>query len=238
LIGQAQTNVPTFIQVPIFSISSALVDNHAYMDITLKSGIKPLAWKSRPGMENVLWNDNLNLRLEDIATETQFGRYLASSIDELEAYTVEFPDDANALTVLGFRHYQTNSIEDSIQAFARARIADPEHVRSAELYSAMLVFGGDYDFATEQNIAMVYQMPSNTTIRFNAACSLSLQTNLAEAFYHLSVLTNMNWTDIRYYLHDRDLDNLRTYAPFQQMETDLAQQGRERMIATLKEGRM
>jgi len=234
----AQTNTTIIIPVPVTGILSPLLDPHAYIDITLKSGIKPLAWKSRPGMENVLWNDKLKLRLEDIATETQFGRYLASSIDELEAYAVEFPNDANALTVLGFRHYQTNSIGDSIQAFARARAADPDHVRSAELYSAMLVFGGDYDFAIEQNLAMVYQMPSNTTIRFNAACSLSLQTNLAEACYHLSILTNMNWTDIRYYLHDRDLDNLRNYPPFQQMETDLAQQGRDRIVAKLKEGRM
>lgn len=237
-LASQPTNTTIIIPVPVTGILSPLLDPHAYIDITLKSGAKPMAWKSRAGMENVLWNDKLKLRLEDIATETQFGRYLASSIDELEAYAVEFPNDANALTVLGFRHYQTNSIGDSIQAFARARAADPEHVRSAELYSAMLVFGGDFEFASRENLAMVYQMPSNATIRFNAACSLSLQTNLAEAYYHLAVLTNMNWTDIRYYLHDRDLDNLRNYPPFQQMESDLAQQGRDRIVAKLKEGRM
>ena len=54
-------------------------------------------------------------------------------------------DDAYGWTILGVRYYQTNQLEKSLAALTMARKADPNYDRSAEIYSAILIYAGDLE---------------------------------------------------------------------------------------------
>jgi tetratricopeptide (TPR) repeat protein len=213
---------------------SALIDPSLFMDF----GARPVSSLfTRPATSppvNFLRDKSIPVKLENLADEPQFAPYIMASISELTQQAGRLDSDANAWTVLGVRLYQTNQVAESIAALQRAREIDPQHERSAELYSALLVHAGDLDEAHRQTRRMLDILPHNRILRFNAACGYALSTNASEALYHLGVLADLGWHDVWFHLDDPDLDTIRKTPEFQRLAENLDRKVRERVVDQLR----
>lgn len=223
------------VPVTIQGKTPSMTDPQALVDFGSYTPRRPLPTTFGKTGSNLLWDERGRIKLDALASESGFRRFLESSIDELKKYTLEFGDDANAWTVLGVRYYQTNNLSASIEAIAMARMMNPDHERSAELYSGLLVISGNLEKAAAEGAAMIDRLPENTVIRFNLACALARLGRTKEAMYHLEFLANFEWGDLIYYLNDRDLDALRSSAEFQAMEDTLFNDARTWVVTQLKE---
>jgi hypothetical protein len=113
------------VPVPFRGESSALTEALVLVDYESKSPRRPLPTVFGKRGSNLLWDQRGAIQLTALQEESQFRPFLMSSIEELEKYTVTFTDDANAWTVLGVRLYQNKGMNESMEALARARAAEP-----------------------------------------------------------------------------------------------------------------
>ena len=215
---------------------SMLIDDAALMDFSMPDGKSPVIPAAARNNE-FAWDETIPARLERLEDAPQFAPYLRWSIPELAAFTSSESADADAWTVLGVRYYQTNALEQSLTALATARRQDPRHERSAELYSAILVHAGDIAAATTNIYGMLDELPQNRIVRFNLSCAYALQSDTNQAMYHLQVLSDMGWNELRYYLHDPDLAALYRHAPFRDMAATLDKRAREWAVDLLRVNR-
>jgi len=213
--------------------ASGLIESSVLIDL---GGVS--SWRPGPprttSATDVIWADKLPLDLGKLNADSYLRPYLAWSIPELERYTSTMSDDAYGWTILGVRYYQTNLLEKSLAAFTMARKADPDYDRSAEIYSAILIYAGDLERSQKELRHMLTELPLNPVLRFNAACGYALKTNISEALYHLGVLTNTGWQALRFHLHDPDLDALRDNPAFQQLAGQQDQAAQERILKQLR----
>lgn len=229
--ADASDIVPVVIRgdAPPMSVAEALVDFGS------ASPRRPLPTSFGKQGSNLLWDERGRIKLDELAKESRFRRFLESSIEELEKYTVQFAEDADAWTVLGVRLYQTNNFEASIKAITMARAMDPTHERSAELLSGILVVSGKIQEAIEANEVILMQLPENTVVRFNLACALAREGRVEDAMYHLLFLADIEWGDLIYYLNDRDLDSARPRDEFKKLEERLAVEARAWVVSALED---
>ena len=213
--------------------ASSLIESSALIDLGGVSSWRPGPPRTTPATD-VIWSDKPPLDLGELDADGYLHPYLAWSIPELERYTGTMSDDAYGWTILGVRYYQTNQLEKSLAALTMARKADPNYDRSAEIYSAILIYAGDLERSQKELLHMLAELPLNPVLRFNAACGYALKTNITEALYHLSVLTNTGWQALRYHLHDPDLDTLRNHPAFQQLAGQQDQIAQERVLKQLR----
>ncbi|MGA1529291.1 MAG: tetratricopeptide repeat protein [Kiritimatiellia bacterium] len=197
--------------VPIGGLYPPTTDSSALLDVRLaRPGPPPTAARAR----ELLWSIRDGLQLSRVIGDSQYRGYLGFELSELIDYAEGTPEDQKAWTVLGVRFIQDRQFEAAYQAMSRARAIDPQDVRSAELFSAVLVMDGQIELATRENRRMLDAIPDNMTIRFNLACAQSLNGDLDEAIYHLEFLASAGWDDLIYHLYDRDLDNLISHPGF------------------------
>lgn len=212
---------------------AGLVEPYAVLDFSSRSANRQFLRRGGSKSADFLWNTPARFSLAGIESEPAFVPYLKTGIADLEKQAEVFPGDANVLTVLGVRLYQTNQVDRSVEALARALEADPEHERCSELYSGIVVIGGQVDRAVEDLPRILSIMPHNRVIRFNTACAFARQTNAAEVVYHLGVLKDLGWRELRRYLGDPDLDPVRRDARFIQLSSQVDEQARLRVIENL-----
>ncbi|HMP68205.1 MAG TPA: hypothetical protein PKA76_02570 [Pirellulaceae bacterium] len=150
-----------------------------------------------------------------------------ASLNDLERFVKLVPADAEAWTLLAVRRLQHQQPPaNSLDALKQARKLDPEHERSAELYSAIIVLADKLDPALHEVDRLVLRFPANRTIRFNLACAHALAGNPNQALYHLGHLAESGWSELRENLNDPDLDPLRHHPGFRRLVATLDAEAR------------
>lgn len=191
--------------VPIGGLYPPTTDSSALLDVRLaRPGPPPTATRAR----ELLWSIRDGLQLSRIIDDSRYREYLTFELNELVDYAQATSGDQKAWTVLGVRYIQDRQYDAAFVAMSHARAIDPSDIRSAEIFSAVLVINDHIERATQENRRMLDAMPDNVTIRFNLVCALSLNGDYDEALHHLEFLALSGWDELIYNLYDRDLDNL------------------------------
>jgi tetratricopeptide (TPR) repeat protein len=191
--------------------------------------------KKLPDKKNVIWGGAPTRDpLANLFRDFDFTPFLEMDTDNLKRYVAVRDRDVYAATVLAVRLYQANELGGSLALFERVRQIDPFYVRSAELYSAIIIKTDDLSRAIKLNRKLLDSLPDNPTIRFNLACSYALNNQPEKAMYHLIVLARYDWPDLAHYMIDPDLNSLHQDERFVEMDNELRKSLRERIVDNMR----
>jgi len=213
---------------------SGLIDDTALLDFGAIPSERVIASRPAPADVNYLQDTSTLFNAGGIIDDEEFKAFRALSISELERYLAGQPADASALTVLAVRQYQASDITNSLATLRKTRTVNPQHIRSAEIYSGILIHDEKIQNAIREIRSMLDQIPDNKILRFNLACAFARNEQTEESLYHLIVLAQMNWPELTYHIADPDLDSLWSKPAFTNWQDTLLLQARERVDKSIQ----
>ncbi len=184
---------------------------------------------------SLVWDGAAHFAMPTFREESAFAVFRINSIEELEQYIQVFSNDISALTVLGVRLFQADRVDDSLATLRKARIVQPDDVRSGELLSGILMQQEDITPVLGEVQQILDNLRDNSVVRYNLACAYARTDDPSGAFYHLNILYQTGWNDLVNLMNDSDLDNLRADPRFKEFQDILLQQYRQRLNQTLLE---
>jgi tetratricopeptide (TPR) repeat protein len=231
--AMASVQSPGFIDATPISLGGddALIDAQALVDF----GELPVEnyFFTRQTNASLVWDGTASFSIRTLSDEPAFAVFRTNTIEELEQYLRVFDTDINALTVLGVRQYQQHRIEESIASLRTVRKLQPSDVRSGELFSGILLQTNDLALIIDEVRTTLDQLPDNPVVRYNLACAYARMNDVDNAFHHLNVLYQSNWSDLVHHLIDPDLNNLMGHPRFVEFQNVLLQKYRSELNQTL-----
>jgi len=104
---------------------------------------------------------------------------------------------------------------------------DPKDIRVLEALAHLYTKTGRISDGLRVDRRIVRHDPSNPVAHYNLACSLALRNRKKDAVESLRNAIDRGYSDVQWMLRDDDLENLKGYAPFEQLVREVANQSGE-----------